>query len=70
MSDVFVPMSSSTSDKDCSTNISSLDFSMEEEFVSMSLDKGFPSTNSSRDFFVEEESTSDSTPDKGSPNFS
>jgi len=50
MSEDFVPISSLALDKDCSANISSLDFSMEEEFVSMSLEKGFPSTNSSQDF--------------------
>jgi len=57
MSEVFVSMSSSALDKNCSTNIYSLDFSMKDEFVSMSrflLKK----KNSSQDFCVEEESTS------------
>jgi len=51
MSNIFVPMSNLASDKDCSTNISLLDLSIEEEFVSLSLDEGFPSTNSSQYFF-------------------
>jgi len=46
-----VPMSSLALDKDCSIIISSLNFSLEEEFMSMSLNKGLSSNNCSQFFF-------------------